>query len=168
MKNYPAQADLVYGEWLRPELEAGAVPGVVSDPENTLLLAQVRRESVPLIGPEASLLVPEIAMGTIRLAIRDALPILLDGLPGDERNVLLTLARMWRTAQMGDFMSKDHAASWAAAKMPIMEADMLGYARRAYLGNIADVWNGKRDAAYAVASFLRDRILECLETPFEC
>lgn len=65
-------------------------------------------------------------MGTIRLAIRDALPILLDGLSGDERDVLLTLARMWRTAQMGDLMSKDHAASWAAAKMPITEADMLG------------------------------------------
>lgn len=167
MQSYPAQADFVYGEWLRPELEAGAVPDVVSDPENTLLLAQVRRESVPLIGPEASLLLPDIPLETIRLAMRDALPMLLDGLIGDERNVLLTLARMWRTAQMGHFASKAEAAACAVPKMPIMEADTLDYARRAYLGDIVDVWNNRQDAAHAAAKFLRDRVLECLETTFD-
>lgn len=167
MQSYPAQADFVYGEWLRPELAAGAVPGVVSDPENTLLLAQVRRESVSLMGPQASSLLPDIPRETIRLAIGDALPMLLNGLPGDERNVLLTLARMWRTAQIGDFASKADAADWAVPKMPIMEADTLDYARRAYLGEIVDAWNDKQDAAHAAAEFLRDRVLECLETSFD-
>ena len=34
--------------------------------------------------------------------MRDALPSLAAGLDGDPRNVLLTLARMWRTVATGD------------------------------------------------------------------
>lgn len=166
MQSYPAQADFVYGEWLRSELEAGAIPGVMSDPENTLLLAQVRRESVPLMGPEASCLLPDMPLEMIFLAMRDGLPMLLEGLIGDERNVLLTLARMWRTAEIEDFVSKADAATWALSRMPIREAYTLDYARRAYLGDIVDSWNDKQDATHAAAEFLRNRILECLEINF--
>jgi hypothetical protein len=68
-----------------------------------------------------------------------ALPSLLDNLIGDERNVLLTLARMWRTAT-GEFVTKDAAAEWAISRLPEQIAEVLICARDAYLGRTKDAW----------------------------
>ena len=103
---YPARAELVFGEWLREAFEAGRLPEGGADPEFTLMLAQARLEARPLFGPPAADLLPAITRQDIRRAIHDSLPILLAALAEDERNVLLTLARMWRTAKDGAFVSK--------------------------------------------------------------
>jgi hypothetical protein len=126
-------------------------PGPLSDSENTLILAQARENAFPLFGPEAKELLPEVSASAIRSAMRDGLPALLDGLHGDERNVLLTLARIWRTSELGDFMSKDAAAAWACPRLPQQEASILDYAREAYLGEIVDSWADRRVAAKATA-----------------
>lgn len=135
---YPAQCDFMYGEWLRPAYEAGDISGPVSDPELTLVLAQARQEAQLLFGPDASELLPVVPRSDIRLAIADASQALLKAEPGDERNILLTLARMWRTLDKGDFVSKDVAAEWAAAQLPEEHATVLLNARGAYLGLSAD------------------------------
>jgi predicted nucleotidyltransferase len=107
---YPARSAFIYGEWLRDAFGAGDVPRPVSDPEFTLVLAQARQEARALVGPAAAELLPPIPDDHVRQAMRDVLPSLLANLTGDEGNVLLTLARMSRTATTGEFVTKDAAA----------------------------------------------------------
>lgn len=159
---FPARAEFVYGEWLRDAFEAGGIPMPVSDPEITLVLAQARQEARPLFGPVATELLPDIAAEDIRRAMRDALPALLAGLHGDERNVLLTLARMWRTATTGEFVTKDAAALWAEPRLPEPLAEVLAYAREAYLGKTKDEWENRQADARQTANHLHQRVLELL------
>ncbi|MEJ8572740.1 aminoglycoside adenylyltransferase domain-containing protein [Microbaculum marinum] len=158
-----AHSEFTYGEWLRKALEGGELPMPNVDPEYTLVLAQARRRARPLFGPPAAELLPDCALEHVMHAMRDALPALLDGLFGDERNVLLTLARMWQTAATGAIVSKDAAATWAAPQMPDEEAAMLTYAREAYLGHLEDEWKGRRSAVRRTAAFLRQRVIELVQ-----
>lgn len=157
---YPATTELIYGEWMRTSLELGELSLPVKAPGNTLVLAQARQHSLPLFGPAATEVVPEHSPERVRRAMRDALPDLLHALAGDERNVLLTLARMWLTGATGEFVPKDTAATWAAARMPERQAQTLSCARDAYLGTFDDCWNERRVAALEAAEHLRRRILE--------
>ncbi len=158
--NFPVRAEFVYGEWLREAFESEKLPVPVSDPENTLVLAQARQEAVPLFGPDAKELLPSIPPEQVRRAMGDALPLLVDSLQGDERNVLLTLARMWRTSATGDFVTKDAAATWAANQMPDQEAGTLIHARDAYFGKVRDDWKNRQAACERTAAFLRQRVSE--------
>ena len=160
---FPARAAFIYGEWLRDEFEAGGWPMPTRDPECTLVLAQARQEAVSLIGPGACELLPEISLKHLRQAMADALPALLHTLRGDERNVLLTLARMWRTASTGEFVTKDAAAAWAIPQMADPHAATLDYARRAYLGQIIDEWRTRWDDARRLAEHLRGRVTGLLQ-----
>lgn len=155
---YPARSEFIYGEWLREEYEAGAVPEPQSDPEFTLLLAQARQEAQTLIGIEPAKLLPIIPTADIERAIGDALPALVDGLEGDERNVLLTLARMWRTLETGKFVPKDVAAEWAMSRLPAAQAGLVDEARQAYLGTIEVGWRTRRQDVRRAAAYLQERI----------
>lgn len=135
---FPVRAEFLYGEWLRPAFEAGESTVPVQSAELTLLLAQARREAVPLVGPEKDALLPEIPEAEVRKAMRQLLPDLLADLPTDTRNVLLTLSRMWRTAVIGDFVSKADAAIWTMPQLTERNALTLEHARRAYLGEVSD------------------------------
>ncbi|WEX89394.1 DUF4111 domain-containing protein [Sinorhizobium garamanticum] len=159
---FPATAEFTYGEWLRDEFEAGERPMPTSDPEYTLVLAQARQEAVTLFGPIVPALLPEIPLKQVRQAMRDALPSLLNRLRGDERNILLTLARMWRTARTGEFVTKDAAAAWAVPQLLGRDAATLDYARRAYLGEIIDEWESRWDDAQRLAELLTERVTELL------
>ena len=158
----PARAAFVYGEWLREAFEAGERPMPAWDPEYTLVVAQARHQAMPLLGPPTDALLPDVPRTLVREAMRDALPALLDGLRGDERNVLLTLARMWRTADTGAFVAKDAAAAWAIPRLRAKDAATLEYARRAYLGEVAEDWRKRRDAAQRLAAQLADHVTKSL------
>ncbi|QEM80890.1 aminoglycoside adenylyltransferase family protein [Halomonas binhaiensis] len=155
---YPARCEFIYGEWLRHEFERGAIPQPAEDPELTLVLAQARQEAKPLFGPSASELLPLIPPADIRRAIGDLLPDLLASLQGDERNVLLTLARMWRTLTEGDFVTKDAAASWAEPRLPVEHAALLRDAREAYLGMHADDWSTRQEEVLRTVNAMQHRI----------
>lgn len=157
--SYPARAELVYGEWLRGALESGAVLEAEANPEITLLLAQAREEAVPLIGPNITDLVPEIPFEAVRKAIGDLLPTLMQSLEGDERNVLLTLARMWVTLTSGKFVSKDVAADWVMPRVSEQAAKTLALARNAYLGNGEDDLHLWRTEVSRAAEEMREHIL---------
>ena len=101
-------------------------------------------------------------MADIRRAIRDFLPGLLAGAAGDERNVVLTLSRMWLTAATGDIAPKDAAAQWAEKQAPPGHARLLKYARDGYLGMIEDRW-GKQEDFDALVPYLKSSIEECLD-----
>jgi predicted nucleotidyltransferase len=159
---YPARSEFLYGEWLRTDLETGALPEPFSDPGVTLMLAQARQEAVSLTGPHLSDLLPAIAADQVRRAMRDALPSLVDGLKGDERNVLLTLARMWRTAQTGEFVTKDAAANWVAPLVPHQIGATVRYAGQAYLGEVSDDWSARTSEAQRASDYLQTKLLELL------
>jgi streptomycin 3"-adenylyltransferase len=155
---YPPRSEFVYGEWLRGAFEAGDVPHPVSDPQFTLLLAQARNEAKALIGPDLTALLPIIPQVEVCRAIGDAYPMLLDGLQGDERNVLLTLARMWRTLAQGDFVPKDVAAAWAIPRLPVEFALLLARAREEYLVGTHHDWQAQRQAVRQLAQELGARV----------
>ena len=159
---FPARADFVYGEWLRDSFEAGEVPLPNNDPEYTLVLAQAYSEAFSLYGPAAQTLLPQITSERVKAAMRLLLLSLVEGLHGDERNVLLTLARMLYTATTGQFTSKDSAALWAMTLLSEPSADVLSYACSAYLGEITDSWPEHRIKAIALADALSCRITALL------
>lgn len=132
--SYPARAEFIYGEWLRDAFLSGAIAQSQSSPEFTLILAQARREAIPMNGAGLADHVAEIPTDMIRRAIGDLLPELIASVDGDERNVLLTLARMWTTLITVDFVSKDAAADWCASKLSKRSAVILSLARNAYNG----------------------------------
>lgn len=159
---YPARFEFVYGEWVRAAVEGGAVPQVEANPEFTLLLAQARKEAVSLVGPNIADLCPDIPSDVIRRAIGDLLPELIRSVEGDERNVLLTLARMWRTLSTGQFVSKDSAADWAAPRLSGRAAAILALARDAYLGDGDDDLHLRRAEVSTTTEEISERILACL------
>ena len=94
--------------------------------------------------------------------MRDALPDLLEGFHGDARNVLLTLARMWHTANTGIFVTKDAAARWAISRLSGPDAKTLDHARRAYLGEVTDDWSSWSDAAQQLAGQMGEYVTNSL------
>lgn len=161
---FPARAEFVYGEWLRDAFEAGETPMPSQDPVFTLVLAQAWQEARTLFGPDRNMLLPEISAVTVRRAMHDLLPTLLEGLQDDTRNVLLTLARMWHTASSRAFVSKDEAALWAIPRLARDKALTLAHAREAYLGEVADDWQGGRDAARKLADQLALNVIKAMNT----
>lgn len=162
LSRHDAQAEFVYGEWLRDSFESGTVPAPATDPDHLLVLAQARRRAIPLLGPDPREILPEISPRQVRHAMRDALPALLDGLQGDERNTLLTLARMWHTARTGRFADKDAAAGWAIARLDRADAALLDAARQAYLGEGRDDWRGREAEVRRAADSLRLHVMAAL------
>lgn len=133
-----------------------------SCPEFNLILAQARKEAVALVGPHIADLVFEIAPDTIRRAIRDLLSDLMACVEGDERNVILTLARKWVTLETGQFLSKDAAADWAALRSSDETKRILDLARDAYLGDIDDDLHHRKTEVSQTSREIADRILAIL------
>ncbi|MCD9122832.1 aminoglycoside adenylyltransferase family protein [Cupriavidus sp. UGS-1] len=143
---HPARSDLVYGEWLRDEFEAGAVPAPSTDPDLTLVLATALQGHRALIGPALAEFLPAIPYTDIRRAIADSLPALVANVCGDERNVMLTLARMWVTLATGKIVPKDEAADWLLPRLPQGQRALLATARDAYRGDGGDGGDGADEA----------------------
>jgi predicted nucleotidyltransferase len=161
--SYPARSEFLYGEWLRADVERGLLPQSFSDPGVTLMLAQARQEAVQLTGPSLAGFLPPISDKHVRRAMREAIPSLVTGLQGDERNVLLTLARMWRTADTGEFVAKDTAADWAASQVvPHDIGNTLRLAAEAYLGNAVDDWSGRATEAQRASDYLQKKVTDLL------
>lgn len=160
--DYPAHCEFMYGEWLRRDFEQGEMPSPFAGPVITLLLAQARSEACALCGPPLPEILSDISQADVRRAMQDSLPALLNDLTGDERNVLLTLTRMWRTAAIGDFVAKDVAAEWAALRLPADLAELVMEAARAYRGEVRDDWRQRQAAARETADHLSREVLDAL------
>ncbi|MFE1629475.1 aminoglycoside nucleotidyltransferase ANT(9) [Brevibacillus reuszeri] len=155
---YPPQNEYIYGEWLRDDFEKGRVPEPAYDPDLAIVLAQVRRNSISLFGPHASDLLAPVPMTDIRRAIKESLPGLIEGTLGDERNVILTLARMWLTVAVGEIAPKDVAAKWAIPQLTAEYVALLDIARRAYRGECVDNWEGKGPEVTALVNHMKNAI----------
>lgn len=161
-KAYPAKVEFIFGEWLRDAFKEGYLSEAALDPEYTLLLAQARQQAQLIVGLDVLADVPATPIEHIRQAMRDSVVPLYEGLRGDERNVLLTLARMWRTAVHGDFVTKEQAAAWAIPKLPPALAQTLDYARLAYVGEVRDCWDTRGQEAERLAQELLGNLKQAL------
>lgn len=160
---YPPRSELVYGEWLRDEFEQGRIPPAATDPDLAVVLTTARRCSLALYGPELAALIAPIPEADLRRAMIDSLPGLVEGLQGDARNVLLTLARIWMTLETGEMAPKDVAATWVLARVPTEHQATMALARRGYLEGGGDDWAQREPEVQALAGFLR-RAIACAST----
>lgn len=159
---HPAKVEFIYGEWLRDAFNEGYLSEAAADPEYTLLLAQARQQAKLVWGRDVLAEVPATPIEHIRQAMRDGAEPLYEGLRGDERNVLLTLARMWRTGVHGDFVTKEQAAAWAIPSLPSKLARTLEYARLAYVGEVEDRWDTRVKEAERLAQELLRNLKQAL------
>lgn len=160
---YPPGSELVYGEWLRDDFEKGRIPGPARDPDLAIVLRNVRENGAALFGPEASEALDPVPAADIRRAIAESLPALIEGMKGDERNVILTLARMWLTLATGEIATKDAAAEWAIKRLPDEQASLLDSAGKAYLGECGDDWRAEGAKVSELAAYMRKSIEDCLD-----
>ena len=161
--HFPPKCEYMYGEWLRDEIIAGQIPQAGYDPDIAILLWQARKCSKTLKGIDAEKLIPQIPFSEIPKAIQDSIPGLIHNFTGDERNVLLTLARMWYTLETGEISTKDSAAEWVLSKLPGDLAPLLQIAKDAYLGNVSDHWDSTKDEAIMLGAFMKKEIEKLLE-----
>lgn len=148
---YPPLRELQFGEWLREELEAGHVEPAIADHDLAILLTQVRQRSVCLAGIPAAELFDPVPEADLARALHDTIAQWNEPADwrGDERNVLLALARIWLTLSTGQVAPKDVAAAWALERLPDEHRHVLAAARASYLGM------GESDNPSSVAAFVR-------------
>jgi streptomycin 3"-adenylyltransferase len=156
--------DYQYGEWLRDGITAGQVPAPHPDPDLAILISSARPNSKPLRGPALDEIVDQVPAADLRRAINDSVEPLLGDLHGDERNVLLTLARMVVTLETGEIVSKDDAARRVMSDLPPSSRQLLDLARQGYLGETEDDWTQNREqtreAAERLAAEVRRRLTQ--------
>lgn len=80
-------------------------------------------------------------------------------LVGDERNVLLTLARMVLTVETGHIAPKDEAVEWILPSLRDCHRSVLTLAARGYRGDLDDDWTDLQDLARDTAEQLAARML---------
>ncbi len=155
---YPPRCDLLYGEWLRDELGEGTLPAPHPDPDLAVALTTTLQHGTTLHGPDPAELFDPVPGADLRRAVADGLGRLLDDLVGDERNVLLTLARMVVTLETGEIVPKDVAAHRVAVGLRSSDRRLLELAAAAYTGDSPDDWTLERAAAAATARRLAEQV----------
>lgn len=152
---YPPICDLLFGEWLRSGFEAGAMPRRHEEPDLAIALTLARQHGVGVVGPEPAAVLEEVPWRDLRAAMITGIPALLGDLDGDERNVLLTLARIAYTLESGRIAPKGIAGRWAAAALDPTAEAVVVECSDAYEGLIAESWDGRHtDAEQAAASLV--------------
>jgi predicted nucleotidyltransferase len=138
---YPAWLDFQFGDWYRPEFASGNFsPWNAANPDLAVLLAVVLQADRPLFGPRPAELLDPVPTADVRRAMLDSIPDLLGDLEGDERNVVLTLARIWTTLATGAIRTKDGAADWALPRLPAEHRAVLEHACALYVSGGPEEW----------------------------
>jgi streptomycin 3"-adenylyltransferase len=138
---YPPPLDLQYGDWWRDEYERGNLaPWESPNPDQALVIEMVLRANHSLFGPPPDEVLDSVPWAHVRRAMLDGIPGLLADLDGDERNVVLTFARIWAALETGLIWSKDSAANWATPLLPPEHRAVLARARDMYLGVAPEMW----------------------------
>jgi streptomycin 3"-adenylyltransferase len=133
---YPARRELQFGEWLREDLLAGIFESPTLDHDLAILLTKTRQHSVALIGPPAAQLFMPVPAAHFISALMDTIAQwnTEQDWEGDERNVVLALARIWYSAATGLIAPKDRAAAWVLERLPEQYRAVLSTALASYLG----------------------------------
>lgn len=157
---FPPRRELQFGEWLREALQAGQAPQPEPDPDLAILLTQLRQHSVALLGPPAEDCFEPVPVQDLNAAMHRAAAQWEKPADwaGDERNVLLALARIWFSLCTGDIASKDAAAAWAAERLPQPCKGVMEHARDAYLGLASDRLDRQPEQVQACIARIKSRL----------
>lgn len=155
---FPPVCDLLFGEWLRDEFESGRIAPAAPRPDLAIVLTALLQDNRRLAGLPAAQVFDPVPEADLRRAVFECLPSLLHNLRGDERNVMLTLARMWVTLATGAVVSKEDAGTWATDRLPVGMAATIGRARSGYLGLVEDDWSACEQEVDALVGHLMGQI----------
>jgi predicted nucleotidyltransferase len=157
---YPARRELQFGEWLREDIMAGRFEAAVADADLAILLTKARENSVALFGPPAQSVFNAVPEDDFYRVLSDTLD--LWNAPADweheERNIVLTLARIWYSASTGAIAPKEVAGEWAVLRLPAAHKAVLREAQQAYLGRGVDQLALRGDAMTAFVSHMKREI----------
>ncbi|ELM3687669.1 DUF4111 domain-containing protein, partial [Salmonella enterica subsp. enterica serovar 1,4,[5],12:i:-] len=81
---------------------------------------------------------------------------------GDERNVVLTLSRIWYSAVTGKIAPKDVAADWAMERLPAQYQPVILEARQAYLGQEEDRLASRADQLEEFVHYVKGEITKVI------
>ena len=157
---YPAKRELQFGEWQRNDILAGIFEPATIDIDLAILLTKAREHSVALVGPAAEELFDPVPEQDLFEALNETLT-LWNSPPdwaGDERNVVLTLSRIWYSAATGKIAPKDVAANWAMEHLPAQHQSVLLEARQAYLGQEEDRLASRADQLEEFVHYVKGEI----------
>ncbi len=159
---YPARRELQFGEWQRNDILAGIFEPAMIDIDLAILLTKAREHSVALVGPAAEEFFDPVPEQDLFEALRETLK-LWNSQPdwaGDERNVVLTLSRIWYSAITGKIAPKDVAADWAIKRLPAQYQPVLLEAKQAYLGQKEDHLASRADHLEEFIRFVKGEIIK--------
>jgi predicted nucleotidyltransferase len=157
---YPPLCDFLYGEWLREEFVDGDVPQRHVNPDLAVVLTTVRQHAHCLHGPRPAEILDPVPTRDLHRSMHDSLDELLSDLAGDERNVLLSLARMLVTLDTGRLVPKDEAARQVMHRLHEPHRSILSVAADGYLGRRHDDWSERQEEVEETAHHLARRIRE--------
>lgn len=138
----PPKMDFQYGDWWHEEYDRGNVEPWESDinPDLASLIRMTLLADTALVGPRPDDVFDPVPREEFVASLLQGIDALVGDLESDTRNVVLTLARMWASAETDELLSKDAAAQWALARLPSDKSWVLAEARSMYLGD-RDQWS---------------------------
>ncbi|KYH46204.1 aminoglycoside adenylyltransferase domain-containing protein [Branchiibius sp. NY16-3462-2] len=157
---YPSTCDFLYGEWLRDDYLAGYVPQPAIDANLPVVVTSARDHALVVRGVPPRQLLDPVPEADLFQSLHDGLPSLQSNFAGDERNVLLTLARMVATLETGRIHPKDVAVEVILGSLDPDDRSTLTLAARGYRGEATDDWSTRADAAAETMRRLVARIEE--------
>jgi predicted nucleotidyltransferase len=158
--HYPPSFDFQYGEWLRSEFESGNIepwPTRIRA-DLALLITQVLLASRTVYGSKPGQLLAHVPYKDFMNAMTDELDCLPNDLDTDTRNVLLTLARIWRTVGTDSISSKQKAAEWAIERLPDHFRPVVQRALKTASGDQEETWDDLKNNISECADFIEDQI----------
>jgi streptomycin 3"-adenylyltransferase len=155
---YPPVCDFLYGEWLRDEFVGGHTPERHINPDLAVVITMLLQRSEVLLGLAPTNLLEPVPRQDLYRSMQDSLAPLLDDLEGDERNVVLTLARMAVTLETGQIASKDEAAAQVLLSLDEPHRSVMTLAMNAYRGQVQDDWSERQVQARETAEHIAERI----------
>jgi hypothetical protein len=136
------------------------------DIDLAILLTTARQHSIALVGPPAEEFFEPVPESDSFKTLADTVKqwnSLADWV-GDERNIVLTLARIWYSAATGKITPKDIASGWALERLPVEYQPILHEARQAYLGHGEDNLAARADRTATFILFVKSEIIYLLAT----
>lgn len=160
--NFPPKRELQFGEWLRDEMIAGQYGQSEYDADLVILLTKVRNTGVALIGESAQNLLPIIPIEDLFRTLEETLQIWQEpkDLIGDERNIILTLARILFSRESGQIIGKSQAVQWLLPQLSGTNAEILQLAHNEYLGLDTVDWSTKFEEVEAFVHFIKEQFIQ--------
>lgn len=157
---YPARRELQFGEWLRRDLLSGTFESAALDHDLAILLTKARQHSLALLGPPAVTFFDPVPKADFSKALSDTIAQWNSEADwkGEERDIILALARIWYSASTGLIAPKDVAAAWVSERLPVEHQPIVCKARAVYLGIEGDDFATRAEETAAFVYYAKSTI----------